>query len=66
MCRLSVLNILAMPFPVLVQDAALVLGNERYEQFDRVKCADDILSAAGRLEAPDFYVFSRALGILML
>jgi len=57
---------LAMPFPVLAQEAVLVLGNERYEQFDRVNCADDILRATGPFETLDFKVFSRALDILML
>jgi hypothetical protein len=48
---------LAMPFPVLAQEAVLVLGNERYKQFDRVNCSNDILRATGRLKALDFNVF---------
>jgi peptidoglycan hydrolase-like protein with peptidoglycan-binding domain len=60
--QLLVTTVLALPLPVLAQDAALVLGNERYEQLDRVNRADDVLGAVDRLEALGFDVFSRANG----
>lgn len=51
---------LILPFPLWAQDAALVLGMERYEQLDRVNRADDVLDAVDRLEALGFTVSSRA------
>jgi peptidoglycan hydrolase-like protein with peptidoglycan-binding domain len=62
MRRLLMTTALVLPLPVLAQDAALVLGNERYEQLDRVNRADDVLRAVDRLEALGFDVFSRANG----
>ncbi len=62
MRRLLMTTALVLPLPVLAQDAALVLGNERYEQLDRVNRADDVLLAVDRLEALGFDVFSRANG----
>ena len=38
------------------QDAALLLGNERYEQLDRVARADDVLRARPGLEDLGFEV----------
>jgi peptidoglycan hydrolase-like protein with peptidoglycan-binding domain len=62
MCRLLMTTALALPVPAFAQDVALVLGNERYEQLDRVSRADDVLRAVDRLEALGFDVFSRANG----
>lgn len=62
MRRLLMSTVFALPLPVLAQDVALVLGNERYEQLDRVNRADDVLGAVDRLEALGFDVFSRANG----
>ena len=62
MRHLLITSILAFPFPSWAQDAALVLGQERYEQLDRVRGADDILEATDRLESLGFEVFSRANG----
>jgi peptidoglycan hydrolase-like protein with peptidoglycan-binding domain len=62
MRRLLMTTALVLPLPVLAQDAALVLGNERYEQLDRVNRADGVLRAVDRLEALGFDVFSRANG----
>lgn len=53
---------LMLPLPVWAQDAALILGMERYEQLDRVNRADDVLGAADRFAALGFEVFSRANG----
>lgn len=60
MHRLLLMTALMLPLPALAQDAALVLGMERYEQLDRVNRADNILGAVERLEALGFVVFSRA------
>lgn len=60
MRQLLLTTALLMPLPVWSQDAALVLGTERYERLDRVSRADDILEATDRLEALGFDVFSRA------
>ncbi len=62
MRRLLMTTAFALPLPAVAQDAALVLGNERYEQLDRVSRADDVLGAADRLEALGFDVFGRANG----
>jgi len=62
MRRLLMTTALALPVPAFAQDVALVLGNERYEQLDRVSRADDVLRAVDRLEALGFDVFSRANG----
>ncbi|MCF2871259.1 peptidoglycan-binding protein [Octadecabacter sp. G9-8] len=51
---------LMLPLPVWAQDAALILGMERYEQLDRVNRADDLLGATDRFDALGFDVFSRA------
>lgn len=53
---------LILPLPAVAQDVALLLGNERYEQLDRVSRADDLLGATDRLEALGFDVFARANG----
>ncbi len=53
-------TVLALPLPAMAQDVALLLGNERYEQLDRVNRADDLLLAEEQLEALGFEVFSRA------
>ncbi|AGI69946.1 hypothetical protein OAN307_c45960 [Octadecabacter antarcticus 307] len=60
--RLLMSTVFVLPLPVLAQDAALVLGNERYERLDRVNRADDVLGAVDRLEALGFDVFGRANG----
>ena len=67
MLRLSVRRLLLttamiLPLPVVAQDVALILGNERYEQLDRVSRADDLLASDQRLAALGFDVFSRANG----
>ena len=53
---------LMVPLPAIAQDAALILGQERYEQLDRVNRADDLLRATDRLDALGFDVSSRANG----
>lgn len=53
---------LILPLPAVAQDVALLLGNERYEQLDRVSRADDLLGATDRLEALGFDVFARVNG----
>ena len=60
--KLLLSTALVLPFPAMAQDAALILGNERYEQLDRVSRADDVLGAVDRLEALGFVVSSRANG----
>ncbi|AKS47508.1 Putative peptidoglycan binding domain-containing protein [Octadecabacter temperatus] len=60
--RLLLTTVLALPISAVAQDAALILGNERYEQLDRVNRADDLLGATDRLEALGFDVASRANG----
>ena len=62
MRHLLITTALALPFPLWAQDIALVLGQERYEQLDRVRGADDVLGAESRLEALGFEVLSRANG----
>lgn len=62
MRRLLLTTVFVLPFPALSQDAALILGNERYEQLDRVNRADDVLGAVDRFEALGFDVSSRANG----
>ncbi|MGJ8611329.1 MAG: peptidoglycan-binding domain-containing protein [Octadecabacter sp.] len=60
--KLLLSTAIILPFPAMAQDAALILGNERYEQLDRVNRADDLLDAVDRLEALGFVVSSRANG----
>lgn len=62
MRSLSLSTALMLPLPLLAQDAALILGMERYEQLDRVNRADDLLGAIDRFDALGFDVFSRANG----
>lgn len=62
MRHLLITTALALPIPLWAQDVALVLGQERYEQLDRVRGADDVLTADARLEALGFEVFGRANG----
>lgn len=62
MRQLLLTTALLLPLPSFAQDVALILGNERYEQLDRVNRADDILQATSRLEALGFEVFGRANG----
>ncbi len=62
MRRLLLTTAMLLPLPVFAQDVALILGNERYEQLDRVSRADDVLQATSRLEALGFDVFGRANG----
>ncbi|WP_296418905.1 peptidoglycan-binding domain-containing protein [Pseudooctadecabacter sp.] len=62
MRHLLLTTALMLPLPLWAQDAALVLGQERYEQQDRVRGADDILAGQDRLEALGFDVFARANG----
>jgi len=62
MRRLLLTTALFLPLPAFAQDQALVLGNERYEQLDRVTRADDVLDAVDRLETLGFVVHSRANG----
>lgn len=62
MRRLLLTTALLLPLPAFAQDQALVLGNERYEQLDRVTRADDLLDAVDRLETLGFVVHSRANG----
>ncbi|MEL6958592.1 MAG: peptidoglycan-binding domain-containing protein [Pseudomonadota bacterium] len=54
------LTALLTPVSVAAQDAALLLGMERYEQLDRVNRADDVLQARDRLEVLGFDVTARA------
>jgi len=60
--RLLLSTAIMLPLPALAQDAALLLGNERYEQLNRVNRADDVLGAVDRLQALGFVVSSRANG----
>nr|MCW1949991.1 caspase family protein [Octadecabacter sp.] len=60
--RLLLSTALVLPMSAMAQDAALILGNERYEQLDRVNRADDLLAATDRLETLGFDVASRANG----
>lgn len=60
--RLLMTTVLVLPVSAVAQDVALILGNERYEQLDRVSRADDLLGAVSRLEALGFEVASRANG----
>lgn len=62
MRQLLLTTALLLPLPSFAQDVALIFGNERYEQLDRVNRADDILQATSRLEALGFEVFGRANG----
>ncbi len=62
MRHLLITTALALPFPLWAQDTALILGQERYEQLDRVRAADGVLEANDRLEALGFDVLSRANG----
>lgn len=62
MRHLLITTALALPLPLWAQDAALILGQERYEQQDRVRGGDDVLGAVDRLETLGFEVFSRANG----
>lgn len=50
---------LLLPLPLAAQDIALLLGNERYEQQDRVRNATDMLRASDRFEALGFTVAAR-------
>lgn len=60
--RLLLSTTFLWPMAATAQDAALILGHERYEQLDRVNRADDVLQGVERLEALGFEVFSRANG----
>lgn len=62
MRHLMLTTALMLPLPALAQDVALLLGQERYEQLDRVTRADDLLEASDRLEALGFSVLGRANG----
>ncbi len=62
MRHLLITTALALPLPLWAQDAALILGQERYEQLDRVRGADDVIESRDRLEALGFDVLSRANG----
>lgn len=57
--RILMTTVALLPLPAFAQDAALVLGNQRYEQLDRVTRADDILQSVDALEDLGFDVFSR-------
>ncbi|WP_375280648.1 peptidoglycan-binding protein [Pseudooctadecabacter sp.] len=62
MRHLLLTTALLLPLPVWAQDAALLLGQERYEQLDRVRNADDVLDGQDPLESLGFEVFARANG----
>ena len=62
LARLLLTAVIAVPMPLWAQDVALILGQERYEQLDRVVRADDILGASDRLNALGFDVFALANG----
>ncbi len=62
MRHLLLTTALILPLPAFAQDTALILGNARYEQLDRVVRADDLLGAVDRLESLGFVVHSRANG----
>lgn len=62
MRHLLLTTALLLPLPLWAQDAALLLGQERYEQLDRVRGADNILGAQDRLQALGFEVSARANG----
>ena len=59
---LLMMTVFSLPVSAVAQDAALILGNERYEQLDRVSRADDLLNATDRFEVLGFDVASRANG----
>lgn len=59
MRHLLLTTALLFPAPIWAQDAALLLGTERYEQLDRVTRADDLLDAQDRLEDLGFTVYGR-------
>lgn len=52
----------ALPLGALAEDAALVLGMERYEQLGRLSRGDDVVAAAQRLESLGFAVTALANG----
>lgn len=54
LCFASLFALLASP--ALAEDAALILGSERYERLDRVSRADDLLQARAGLEDLGFAV----------
>lgn len=60
--RLLITTVFALPMSVMAQDAALILGHERYEQLDRVNRADDLLGAVDQLRTLGFEVEGRANG----
>lgn len=62
MRHLLLITAFALPLPALAQDAALLIGNERYEQMTRVAQASGLSHAERRLEALGFTVFSRTNG----
>lgn len=62
MRHLLITTALALPLPAAAQDAALLLGQERYEQLDRVRAGDDVLASEDRFERLGFTVLSRANG----
>jgi len=62
MRHLLITTALLMPASLWAQDMALLLGQERYEQLDRVRGADDIARAIPRLEVLGFEVLSRTNG----
>lgn len=53
-------TIAALPLGALAEDAALVFGNERYEQLGRISRAADVVEAAEALEGLGFVVFPLA------
>ncbi|SLN36328.1 peptidoglycan-binding domain-containing protein [Pseudooctadecabacter jejudonensis] len=62
MRHLLISGLMILPLSVMAQDMALVLGQERYEDLDRVRGADNILAAQDRLERLGFEVLARANG----
>lgn len=52
----------ALPLGALAEDAALVLGMERYEQLGRLSRGDDVVAAAQGLESLGFAVTALANG----
>lgn len=63
MRHLMITTILAaLPLGALAEDAALVLGMERYEQLGRLSRGDDVVAAAQGLESLGFAVTALANG----
>lgn len=58
MIRNALLALALGAAPALAEDVALVVGNESYDNGRSIRAADEIMDAAGALEAAGFRVFS--------